>query len=133
MNGMCRSNVIIYQNETKFEIYCNDKTESYHITEKNLKVSINTITWLRTKFLIIHTVTLRGIVNVENIYMLYCDLFSCDLLFCDFYFRLPFMYCRYIISHSLDEMYEHQISILLKFHVLPWKDKLLSVSVIVGS
>jgi hypothetical protein len=22
---MCRSNVIIYQNETKFEIYCNDK------------------------------------------------------------------------------------------------------------
>ena len=102
-----------------FEIYCNDKTESYHITEKNLKVSINTITWLRTKFLIIHTVTLRGIVNVENIYMLYCDLFSCDLLFCDFYFRLPFMYCRYIISHSLDEMYEHQISILLKFHVLP--------------
>ena len=119
MNGLCRSNVIIYQNETKFEIYCNDKTESYHITENNLKVSINTITWLRTKSLIIHTVTLRGIVNVENIYMLYCDLFSCDFLFCDFYFRLPFMYCRYIISHSLDEMYEHQISILLKFHVLP--------------
>ena len=29
---MCRSNVIIYQNETKFEIYCNDKTESHHIT-----------------------------------------------------------------------------------------------------
>ena len=30
VNGMCRSNVIIYQNETKFEIYCNDKTESHH-------------------------------------------------------------------------------------------------------
>jgi hypothetical protein len=27
---MCRSNVIIYQNETKLEIYCNDKTESHH-------------------------------------------------------------------------------------------------------
>jgi hypothetical protein len=33
---MCRSNVIIYQNETKFEIYCNDKTESHHITEHQL-------------------------------------------------------------------------------------------------
>ena len=33
VNGMCRSNVIIYPNETKFEIYCNDKTESHHITE----------------------------------------------------------------------------------------------------
>jgi hypothetical protein len=30
MNGMCRSNAIIYQNETIFEIYCNDKTESHH-------------------------------------------------------------------------------------------------------
>jgi hypothetical protein len=29
VNGMCRSNVIIYQNETKFEIYCNNKTESH--------------------------------------------------------------------------------------------------------
>ena len=37
VNGMCRSNVIIYQNETKFEIYCNDKTESHHITEILLK------------------------------------------------------------------------------------------------
>jgi hypothetical protein len=43
---MCRSNVIIYQNETKFEIYCNDKTESHHITEKKLKVAINTINWV---------------------------------------------------------------------------------------
>jgi hypothetical protein len=67
VNGMCRSNVIIYQNETKFEIYCNDKTESHHITEKNLKVAINTITWVWTKSLIIHTVTFRGIVNVEKI------------------------------------------------------------------
>ena len=41
---MCRSNVIIYQNETKFEIYCNDKTENHHITEILLKVAINTIT-----------------------------------------------------------------------------------------
>jgi hypothetical protein len=44
VNGMCRSNVIIYQNETKFEIYCNDKAESHHITEILLKVAINTIT-----------------------------------------------------------------------------------------
>jgi hypothetical protein len=44
VNGMCRSNVIIYQNETKFEIYCNDKTESHHITEILLKVAIITIT-----------------------------------------------------------------------------------------
>ena len=44
VNGMCRSNFIIYQNETKFEIYCNDKTECHHITEKLLKVAINTIT-----------------------------------------------------------------------------------------
>jgi hypothetical protein len=63
---MCRSNVIIYQNETKFEIYCNDKTESYHITEKKLKVAINTITWVWIKSLIIHTVTFRSIVNVEK-------------------------------------------------------------------
>jgi hypothetical protein len=41
--------VIIYQNETKFEIYCNDKTESHHITVKILKVAINTITWVWTK------------------------------------------------------------------------------------
>jgi hypothetical protein len=51
--GMCRSNVIIYQNETKFEIYCNDKTESHHITVKILKVAINTITWIWTKSLIL--------------------------------------------------------------------------------
>ena len=37
---MRRSNAIIYQNETKFEIYCNDKTESHHITEQKLKVAI---------------------------------------------------------------------------------------------
>jgi hypothetical protein len=70
---MCRSNVIIYQNEIKFEIYCNDKTESNHITENNLKMAINTIAWLWTKSLIMHTVTFRGIVNVENIS---CDFFS---------------------------------------------------------
>ena len=86
---MCRSNVIIYQNETKFEIYCNDKTESHHITVKILKVAINTITWVWTKSLIMHTVTFRGIVNVEKIYR---DFFSCD------FFRLPFMYCIYNIS-----------------------------------
>ena len=68
---MCRSNVIIYQNETKFEIYCNDKTKpQYH--RKKLKMAINTITWVWTKSLIIHTVTFRGIVNVEKIY---CDFF----------------------------------------------------------
>jgi hypothetical protein len=70
---MCRSNVIIYQNAIKFEIYCNDKTESHHMTEHFLKVVMKTITWLWTNSLIIHTVTLRGIVNVENIY---CDIFS---------------------------------------------------------
>jgi hypothetical protein len=58
------------QNETKFEIYCNDKTESNHITENNLKVAINTITWVWTKSLIIHTVIFLGRVNVEKIY---CD------------------------------------------------------------
>jgi hypothetical protein len=72
VNGMCRSNVIIYQNETKFEIYCNDKTERHHITEHILKLAINTITWVWTKSLIIHTVTFRSIVNVEKIY---CDFF----------------------------------------------------------
>ena len=36
--------VIIYQNETKFEIYCNDKTERHDITEILLKVTLNTIT-----------------------------------------------------------------------------------------
>jgi hypothetical protein len=65
---MCRSNVIIYQNETKFEIYCNDKTENHHITENILKVPINTIAWVWTKSLIMHTVTFRRIVNVEEIY-----------------------------------------------------------------
>jgi hypothetical protein len=44
VNGKCRSNVITYQNETKFEIYCNDITESHHIIEQLLKVAINTIT-----------------------------------------------------------------------------------------
>ena len=79
---MCRSNVIIYQNETKFEIYCNDKTESHHIIENILKVAINTITWVWTKSLIIHTVTFRVIVNVEKIY---CALFSYDFFSCDFF------------------------------------------------
>ena len=157
------SNVIIYQNETKFEIYCNVQTESHHITETNLKVAINTITWVWTKslitqglavifsqvylamwkynceplWLIIHTVTFRGIVNVEKIY---CDFFSCDFFFylscdlfsCDF-FSVYHLCIVYIISHLLEEMYKNQISVLLKFHVLPWKDKLLSASVIFGS
>ena len=79
---MCRSNVIIHQNETKFEIYCNDKTENLHMTEQILKVTINSITWVWTKSLIIDTVTFRGIVNVEKIY---CDFFSCDFFSCDFY------------------------------------------------
>jgi hypothetical protein len=43
VNGMCRSNVIIYQNETKFEIYCNDKAESHHITEILLKVASSVV------------------------------------------------------------------------------------------
>ena len=109
---MCRSNVIIYQNETKFEIYGNDKTESHHITECFLKVAINTITWVWTTSLIIHTVNFRGILNVEKIY---CDFFSCDFFPCDFFscdcfpsclvtfylwlfFRLPFMNWIYNIS-----------------------------------
>ena len=94
VNGMCGSNVIIYQNETKFEIYCNNKTESHHITENILKVVINTITWVRTKSLIIHTVTFRGIVNVEKIY---CDFFSCDCFACDFfsYLSCNFLSCDF--------------------------------------
>jgi hypothetical protein len=56
---MCRSNAIIYQNETKFEINCNDKTESHHITEKKNESAINTITWVWTKSLIIHTYSLK--------------------------------------------------------------------------
>jgi hypothetical protein len=125
---MCRSNVIIYQNETKFEIYCNDKSESHHITEKKLKVAINTITWVWTKSLIIHTVTFRGIANVEKIYCdffscdffsyLSCDFLSCDFFSCDF-FTVYHLCIVYIISHLLEEMYENQISVLFKFHVLP--------------
>ena len=86
VNGMCRSTVIIYQNETKFEIYCNDKTERHHISENILKVAINTITWVWTKF-----VTFRSIVNVEKIY---CDFFSCD-----FFFYRRNTYLRYYIEH----------------------------------
>jgi hypothetical protein len=130
---MCRSNVIIYQNETRFEIYCNDKTESHHINDIFMKVAINTISWVWTKSLIIHTVTFRGIVNVEKIY---CDFFSCDFFSCDFssylscdilscdffscdFFSVYHLCIVYIISHLLEEMYENQISVLLKLHVLP--------------
>ena len=45
-----------------------------------LKVTINTITWIWTKSLIIHTVTFRGTVNVEKIY---CHFFSCDFFSTD--------------------------------------------------
>ena len=132
VNGMCRSNVIIYQNETKFEIYCNDKTESHHINDIFMKVAINTISWVWKKSLIIHTVTFRGIVNVEKIY---CDFFSCDFfpVTCFLTFLVTFypvtlfpatfsvyhLCIVYIISHLLEEMYENQISVLLKLHVLP--------------
>jgi hypothetical protein len=63
-------------------------------------------------------------------------------LSCDFFFLLVLwlfilwlfsvyhLCIAYIISHLLEEMYENQISVLLKFHVPPWKDKLLSASVI---
>ena len=44
------------------------------ISAKKMKVAINTITWVWTKSLIIHTVTFWGIVNVENIHV-YCDFF----------------------------------------------------------
>ena len=90
---MCRSNVIIYQNETKFEIYCNDKTESHHITEHILKVAVNTITWVWTKSLIIHTVTFRGKCGKNILW-----LFILCLFFLWLFFRLPFMYCIYNIS-----------------------------------
>ena len=131
MNIPCRSNVIIYQNDTKFEIYCNDKTESHHITEFFLKVAINTITWVWTKSLIIHTVTFRGIVNVEKIY---CDIFpvtffpvtffpTCLVTFYPGTFFSVYHLCIvYMISHLLEEMYENQISTFLKFHVLPWQE-----------
>ena len=94
---MCRSNVIIYQNETKFEIYCNDKTESHHITVKILKVAINTITWVWTKSLIMHTVTFRGIVYGKNILWLFL-LLVLWLFILWLFFGLPFMYCIYNIS-----------------------------------
>ena len=75
--------------------------------------------------IIIHTVTFRGIVNVEKIY---CDFFSCDFFFylsCDFlscnFFPVYHLCIVYIISHLLEEMYENQISIWLKFHLLSWK------------
>jgi hypothetical protein len=75
---------------------------THHITEQILKVAINTITWVWTKSLIIHTVTFRGIVNVEKIY---CDIFpvtffpTCLVTFYPgTFFRLPFMYCIYDIS-----------------------------------
>jgi hypothetical protein len=111
------------------------KTESHHITEKkiesgdkhhNLGMDSHSlyILWLS-----------GGIVNVEKIY---CDYFSCDFFFlwlfflwffsylsCDFlscdFFSVYHLCIVYIISHLLEEMYENQISILLKFHVLPWK------------
>ena len=106
---MCRSIVIIYENETKFEIYWNDKTESHYITQLFLKVAMNTITWIWTKSLIIHTVTFRGIVNVEKIYChffpmtfscyffsyLSCDFLSCDFCSCDVF---PFTIYVYNIS-----------------------------------
>jgi hypothetical protein len=102
VNGMCRSNVIIYQNETKFEMYCNDKTESYHITENNLKVAINTITWVWIKSLIIHTVTFRSIVNVEKCIVTFFPVTFFSTCLVTFYpvtfFRLPSMYCIYNIS-----------------------------------
>ena len=147
---MCRSNVIIYQNETKFEIYCNENRKPpYHRIKMsgdkhhNLGMDSHSlyILWLS-----------GGIVNVEKIYCDYfsCDFFflwlfflwffsylssdflSCDIFFCDF-FSVYHLCIVYIISHLLEEMYENQISVLLKFHVLPRKDKLLSASVIFGS
>ena len=103
-------------------------TESHHITENILKVAINTITWVWTKSLIIHTVTFRGIVNVEKIYCAFfyynffsCDFFSClscDFLSCDF-FPICHLCIVYILSHLLEDMYINQISVLLKFRVLP--------------
>ena len=54
-------------------------------------------------------------------------------LFILWLFSVYHLCIAYIISHLLEEMYENQISVLFKFHVLPWKDKLLSASVIFGS
>ena len=48
-----------------------------------------------------------------------CDFFSylsCDFLSCDF-FSVCHLCIVYIISHLLEEMYENQISVLLKFNV----------------
>jgi hypothetical protein len=56
---VCRSNVIIYQNETKLEIYCNDKTESHHITVNILKVAINTITG-------VHEISIKSIFDFRT-------------------------------------------------------------------
>jgi hypothetical protein len=56
-------------------LFTDGNRENHHMTEQILKVTINTITWVWTKSLIIDTVTFRGIVNVEKIY---CDFFSCE-------------------------------------------------------
>jgi hypothetical protein len=108
-------------NETKFEIYCNDKTESHHITEKKLKVAINTIIWVWTKSLIIHTVTFRGIVNVEKIYcdFLSCDFFSCDFFSYDFfsYLSCDFWSCDFFSC----DFFPFTIYALYLYYLIYWK------------
>ena len=46
------------------------------------------------------------------------------------FFSVYHLFIVYILSYLLEEMYENQILILLKCHVPPRKDKLLSASVI---
>ena len=108
-----------------------------------LKVAINTITWVWTKSLIIHTVTFRAIVNVEKIYcyfflwLFFLWLFFLWLFFLLvlwlfilwLFFRLPFMYCIYNISFIGRDVLKSNI----RFIEISWKDKLLSASVIFGS
>ena len=125
---VCADQILLFirmKPNLKYIVMIKQKATIY-ITEKFLKVAINTITWVWTKSLIMHTVTFRGIVNVEKIY---CDFFSCDFfcyLSCDFlscdFFSVYHLCIAYIISHLLEEMYENQISILLEISCTPMKN-----------
>jgi hypothetical protein len=116
---MCRSNVIIYQNEIKFEIYCNDKTESHHIyhrkkiesSDKHNNLGMDKVTHYTHCDFPGYIKCEKNILWLYFLWLLFLWLFflwllsylSCDFLFYDFFFlwlffRLPFMYCIYNIS-----------------------------------
>jgi hypothetical protein len=149
---MCRSNVIIYENETKFEIYWNDKTESHHITQlffesvdKHHNLDMDKVTHYTYCDFPGYSKCGKNILCLIFLWLFFLWLFFLWLFFLlvlwlfilwlfSCYFSSVYHLCIvYIISHLLEEMYENQISVLLKFHVLLWKDKILSASVIFGN